>query len=259
MKNIFKNSFFYSSLLSLLLLGLIIAVYVFAGPTANPPANNVTLTSSKWTTSGSNIYYNTGNVGIGTTSPATKLHISDGDNGTFFTGTAPFLAISGHGQSVLTTIHAASNTATQRPILVGSRSRGTIASPTATQENDQLFSFLIGGKSDTSFQYPAAIDVYVDGSVSNGVVPARISFVTGTTTSNRQERLVIKNDGKVGIGTTSPTAKLDVNSDILRLETAKTPASAAATGNAGDICWDSNYIYICVATDTWKRASIATW
>lgn len=39
----------------------------------------------------------------------------------------------------------------------------------------------------------------------------------------------------------------------------KTPASAAASGTAGTIAWDSSYIYICTATDTWKRAEIATW
>jgi hypothetical protein len=38
-----------------------------------------------------------------------------------------------------------------------------------------------------------------------------------------------------------------------------TPASAAATGVAGTITWDASYIYICTATNTWKRAAIATW
>jgi len=38
-----------------------------------------------------------------------------------------------------------------------------------------------------------------------------------------------------------------------------TPASATATGTTGTIVWDANYIYICTATDTWKRAAIATW
>jgi hypothetical protein len=65
--------------------------------------------------------------------------------------------------------------------------------------------------------------------------------------------------GDVGIGTTSPTALLDVNSDTVRVRTARTPASAAAPGNAGDICWDADYIYVCTATDTWKRAAISTW
>lgn len=65
--------------------------------------------------------------------------------------------------------------------------------------------------------------------------------------------------GNVGIGTTSPTAKLDVNSDTVRLRTARTPASASAAGNAGDICWDANYIYVCTATNAWKRAALSTW
>lgn len=38
-----------------------------------------------------------------------------------------------------------------------------------------------------------------------------------------------------------------------------TPASAAAAGTAGTITWDSGFIYICTATNTWKRVAIATW
>jgi len=39
----------------------------------------------------------------------------------------------------------------------------------------------------------------------------------------------------------------------------RTPSSASDTGTAGTICYDSNYIYICVATNTWKRVAITTW
>lgn len=37
------------------------------------------------------------------------------------------------------------------------------------------------------------------------------------------------------------------------------PASATATGQTGQICWDSAYIYICIGTNTWKRVAISTW
>jgi len=69
--------------------------------------------------------------------------------------------------------------------------------------------------------------------------------------------------GSVGIGTTDPTisgtGKFDMNADTFRLRTARTPASAGAAGNAGEICWNANYIYVCVAANTWKRAAIVTW
>lgn len=37
------------------------------------------------------------------------------------------------------------------------------------------------------------------------------------------------------------------------------PASASATGVAGTIIVTATYIYVCTATDTWKRVAIATW
>jgi hypothetical protein len=36
------------------------------------------------------------------------------------------------------------------------------------------------------------------------------------------------------------------------------PASSSATGTPGDIAWGPNYIYVCVATNTWKRVLLST-
>lgn len=47
--------------------------------------------------------------------------------------------------------------------------------------------------------------------------------------------------------------------DKLNIKNTKTPSSASATGVRGDICWDNNYIYVCVADNTWKRSYLSTW
>lgn len=52
---------------------------------------------------------------------------------------------------------------------------------------------------------------------------------------------------------------LEVDGDTFRIITAKTPASAGAAGSVGQIAWDASYIYVCTATNTWKRIGIATW
>ena len=87
-----------------------------------------------------------------------------------------------------------------------------------------------------------------------------ISAIPLTFGTNNAERMRIDSSGNVLIGTTTAGAsKLVVNSDSIQVNTAKTPASASATGTTGQIAWDANYIYVCVATNTWKRSAIATW
>ena len=79
--------------------------------------------------------------------------------------------------------------------------------------------------------------------------------------TNGTEKLRIDTSGRVLIGTSSNSggALLQVNDNRIRIATAKTPASATDTGTAGEICWDTSYIYVCTATNTWKRAALTTW
>jgi hypothetical protein len=65
--------------------------------------------------------------------------------------------------------------------------------------------------------------------------------------------------GNLGIGTNSPSTNLDINSDKFRVRNSKTPSSTSDTGNTGDICWDSNYIYVCTSTNSWTRSPISSW
>lgn len=47
-----------------------------------------------------------------------------------------------------------------------------------------------------------------------------------------------------------------VSFDDISVDVPPTPSSA---GKYGDMAWDEEYIYICIATDTWKRSPLSTW
>ena len=160
---------------------------------------------------------NDGNVGVGTTAPVYKIHGSaDGQAiaSGLQSGTVPTIAVTGSSQNVINSAIVGSATAANRPVQQFRRARGTLSSPSAVVNNDALGSISTGGYDGTAVQFGAGVDFFVDGTVTTGTVPTRVSIVTGGNSGNRAERLVVKSDGNVGIGTTTPTEALHVAGNI---------------------------------------------
>jgi len=83
--------------------------------------------------------------------------------------------------------------------------------------------------------------------------------------NNSTQPFTITDGGNILIGTvTNSGYKLDVSGTaqatqfkLSALNTA--PASATATGVVGEIRIDASYIYVCTATNVWKRSALSTW
>lgn len=64
-------------------------------------------------------------------------------------------------------------------------------------------------------------------------------------------------------GTTLNTAVSGVDARVTALEakSVAVPSSSTSTGTAGQSSYDASYLYVCVATNTWKRVAwtAGTW
>jgi hypothetical protein len=53
--------------------------------------------------------------------------------------------------------------------------------------------------------------------------------------------------------------RAQINANFAAPASATVPATATAAGVAGAIAYDSGFLYVCTATNTWMRVAIATW
>jgi Chaperone of endosialidase len=165
-----------------------------------------------------------GNVGVGTIAPAARLDV-----------------VGGLGTEIQLT--AASFT----PDIVGRRSNGTLATPTAVTAGSALLSLRGDGHTGSGFEESASIVLRANEAWTPTATGSTIEFITAANgTTSRQTRLFIDDDGQVGIGTSIPRATLEV-AGTLRVETLGAAGTTALCRNF------VNQIATCSSSLRYKR------
>jgi len=128
----------------------------------------------------------------------------------------------------------------------------------------------VGGLPSPSYKFAVTGNLYTTTSIDAGSSLAATTFVRGDYlwSSGESVSSTVASGGIWYVSGNKPFFKSDTGSGSKVYELSNTtataitpgaPASASASGTAGEIRYDSNYIYICTATNTWKRVAISTW
>ena len=175
--------------------------------------NNAAFSVNRGATANSLYVAENGSIGIGTANPTGVLNLSDNSLSTV-------------------NIDTYSNTLTNNSQVVFRKSRGTAGTPLAIGSGDRLWEFYGQGHNGTSFAVTetARLMSVANGAINGARIPAYIRFDTSDGTNDMAERMRIDENGKLGIGTTSPTSLFSVHGNAYFSGDITNVSSITATG-----------------------------
>lgn len=151
----------------------------------------------------------------------------------------------------------------------GTSDLGSAAAPFAELHVDQGFNYNAPTLDDH-----IANKAYVDSQVSSATIAVEESgvevndsvntfnFLDGFTVTSGAGSVDIALDAIEGnfmdLENDQTASGIKTFADGIILGSLSEPTTATGTGTAGDIRWADDYIYVCTATDTWKRVAIAS-
>ncbi|MCC7356459.1 MAG: hypothetical protein IT410_02475 [Candidatus Doudnabacteria bacterium] len=142
------------------------------------------------------------------------------------------------------------NTSSSNSYQSASIFHGKIRTLGGTSGYGTAYGLNLSGWSTPGATVTTSYGIYMDNSIDIGTTKYALY-------SDSNSNSYIKTN--LGLGTNLPTEQLDINSNNIRIRTAKTPATAAEACNQGEISWDASYMYICIADNSWHRSAHATW
>jgi hypothetical protein len=103
--------------------------------------------------------------------------------------------------------------------------------------------------------FPATLDVFVN---PTSTTPTNSSVTPHADQHANANDAIEALQAKVGIDNSLVPTSLDFQ--IKQKPTiVVAPAAINSTGVAGQIAYDTEYLYVCIATNTWRRTPLAIW
>lgn len=113
---------------------------------------------------------------------------------------------------------------------------------------------------DSDITYPSHVTINTKASITDTL------SVTGASTFNSTLSVsgaATLNSTLSVSGTATITGATTINSALkcnsLAITSPTIPTASTSTGVKGQICYDSSYLYVCIATNTWKRTALSSW